>query len=254
MTYNNFLKSKNFRIQEKDEIIMDIDDRTEMGSMCFMETGMKLVQEGYHIELWYSDGQKQPHIHIKKIVGLDSLTKEEGTEYRKLFFRKYIPEEYWNDKIPDYSISETYVEGYHPIAEENKLHFKYKTPKLLRSEFNVGEINQIELDLLEKVRERKQEVIVEGNVKKGDYNLTEYRETFSGKISQHISILSIADKFGLKPIGKKNRVCCFHTDSNPSLSLNDDLGLFNCFGCNESGNILQFLTLLKQLKPEFSIK
>ena len=254
MNHYNFLKSQNFRIQRADEIIMDIDDRTERGSECLMETGIKLVQNGYHIEIWYAEGQKQPHIHIKKVIGLDSLTKKEGTEYRKLFFEKYISEEYWNDKIPDYSISESYVEGYHPIAEENKLHFKYQTPKLLRSEFNVGEVNQIEIELFDKVKEGKQEVIVNGDVKKEKYNLTEFRETLSGKISQHISILSIADKFGLEPMGKKNRVCCFHSDSNPSLSLNDDLGLFNCFGCNESGNIIKFLTLLKQLKPEFSIK
>jgi len=64
----------------------------------------------------------------------------------------------------------------------------------------------------------------------------------------NLKITKIADKYGLKPKGKKLRVCPFHKDKLPSLSLNDDLGLFNCFGCGEKGNIIKFLAMLKKVK------
>jgi len=31
-------------------------------------------------------------------------------------------------------------------------------------------------------------------------------------------------------------------------TLNDNLGLFHCFGCNVSGNIIKFYAMLKKLK------
>ncbi len=35
--------------------------------------------------------------------------------------------------------------------------------------------------------------------------------------------------------------CPFHKDENPSLSVNVETGLFNCFGCGEKGNVIQFV-------------
>jgi len=64
------------------------------------------------------------------------------------------------------------------------------------------------------------------------------------------SIISIADNFGLKPLGHKMRVCPFHQDKDPSLSLSEEKGLFNCFGCSSKGNIYKFYAMLKKLKEE----
>ena len=246
----SYLTAKNLRKQAINEIIIDIDDRMEQGLLCFMQTGINLVNAGFHIEVWYADGMKNPHIHIKDIANLEGLNKEEGTAYRKLFFEKYIPKEYWNEKIPDYSIANTYEEAYHPIAEENKPHYKYGTLKTLRSEFNVGKINQIEFDLWDKTKLPKlPKLNISRSVNNGDF-----AQTLAGKIAQNISIISIADQFGLSPFGKKQRVCCFHSDSNPSLSLNEDLGLFNCFGCHASGNIIKFYAMLEQINPNFKFE
>ena len=257
MNSEQYLKSKNLRKQTTNEIIVDIDDRTEHGFYCYQATGINLVKAGYHIELWYADGMKNPHIHIKKILNLDSLTKEEGTRYRKLFYEKHIPKEFWRaekmddnqGEIPDWSLCNPYEEAYHPIAEENKPHHKYKTLKTLRSEFNKGNINQIELDLWDKAKPPLEPP-----------NFTIYRsknfngnaETLAQKIAQRISIIAMANQFGLKPIGKRLRVCPFHTDTNPSLSLNEQFGLFNCFGCH--ANIILFYAMLKQLKSDFKIE
>lgn len=252
-----YLRSKNFRKQYTDEIIIDIDDRTERGLLCFMQTGLNLVAAGYHIEIWYANGMKNPHIHVKHILNLDSLSKEEGTRYRKLFYEKYIPKEFWRaekiddnqGEIPDWSLCDPYEEGYHPIAQEGRLHHKYNTPKILRSKFNPGNLNQIELDLWEKattpqavkVQYHSQDKLLEGS------------EPLFKKIANKLSILNIADSFGLAPLGDKMRVCPFHSDTNASLSLNADLGVFHCFGCHAKGNIILFYAMLKQLSPNFKM-
>jgi len=63
-----------------------------------------------------------------------------------------------------------------------------------------------------------------------------------------IKIRDIADMFGLKPIGGKNRICPFHEDKDPSLSLSDEKGCFNCFGCGAKGNIITFHSMLKKIE------
>lgn len=42
-------------------------------------------------------------------------------------------------------------------------------------------------------------------------------------------------------------VCPFHSDSDPSLSINDDSGLFQCFGCKKSGDAFTFYGFVKGL-------
>ena len=70
----------------------------------------------------------------------------------------------------------------------------------------------------------------------------------TSEITAKISIIGIADKYGLMPLGKPKRICPFHNDSNPSLSLNDKEGWFKCFGCKAKGNIIDFVYLLKKHK------
>lgn len=40
-------------------------------------------------------------------------------------------------------------------------------------------------------------------------------------------------------------VCCFHQEEDPSLSINNETGLFQCFGCKKSGDAFKFYGLLK---------
>ena len=45
----------------------------------------------------------------------------------------------------------------------------------------------------------------------------------------------------VKKVGKNlMAVCPFHEDHDPSLSIDDKEGLFNCFGCNAAGDIYEF--------------
>lgn len=58
-------------------------------------------------------------------------------------------------------------------------------------------------------------------------------------------------------------LCPFHEDKDPSLSVNVETGLFNCFGCGEKGNAIQFVQkkygvgfkeALRRVKEEEGIK
>jgi len=46
----------------------------------------------------------------------------------------------------------------------------------------------------------------------------------------------LQDKFK----AKDKSICCFHTDNNPSLSIDTKTGYFCCHGCRESGDIFSF--------------
>jgi DNA primase len=60
--------------------------------------------------------------------------------------------------------------------------------------------------------------------------------------------LSIYSKYlQLQKKGKKYfALCPFHSESNPSFSINPETGLFYCFGCGTKGNLHQFLQAMKK--------
>ena len=62
----------------------------------------------------------------------------------------------------------------------------------------------------------------------------------------NLRITELADQYKLKPLGSKLRICPFHKDKAPSLSLSDEKGCFNCFGCGAKGNIITFNAMLKE--------
>lgn len=87
-----------------------------------------------------------------------------------------------------------------------------------------------------------------------DVNEEIYRKS-NYKIPKHffrgdskIKIMDIANQFGIKPFNRKLRLCPFHADTNNSLSLSNEKGVFNCFGCGKKGNIITFYAMLKKIK------
>ena len=63
----------------------------------------------------------------------------------------------------------------------------------------------------------------------------------------NLKIMDIADEFNIKPLRRKLRICPFHDDKDPSLSLSNEKGVFNCFGCGVKGNIITFYAMLKKV-------
>jgi hypothetical protein len=79
----------------------------------------------------------------------------------------------------------------------------------------------------------------------GNHWINPPSKTFLGNSKK--KIMEIADEYGLKPKGKKLRICPFHADKDPSLSLSNEKGVFNCFGCGVKGNIITFYAMLKKV-------
>ncbi len=52
----------------------------------------------------------------------------------------------------------------------------------------------------------------------------------------------LSEYLDLKKVGKQYRCLCpFHHDTKPSFYVSPDKGLFHCFGCGKSGNVIHFL-------------
>lgn len=209
-----------------DEMVFDFDSK-EWGFHGINSTGINLYNSGYRFEIWYAKGQKSPHLHIKEIHGLEDLEPEQLKAYKKFFMRKYAPKEYLQ-------FLDIQLTGSHRIAQEDKPHYKYGTIKKLLGIWNEGEENFAEEDLLEKAKKKEVEVKINTNAL---------------LLKDQIPITAIALKFGLKLKGNMAK-CPFHDDTNPSLSLSNEKGVFHCFGCGVKGDLITFYKKLRELKNE----
>jgi hypothetical protein len=64
------------------------------------------------------------------------------------------------------------------------------------------------------------------------------------------SISEVIRSYGveIRPGGKEQiALCPFHPDKNPSLSVNEDKGLFHCFGCGAGGDVFNFVQLIEKV-------
>lgn len=224
--FEKFKENKNLRFIEDNEIVFDLDDR-ERGFEAVNFCGINLYNAGYKFEIWYAEGQKSPHIHVKNILFLD-LEGENLKNYKKLFLLKYTPREY--KEFVDLSLCSK-----HLIAEENKPHFKYKTIKRFFNVWNENKENFAEQELIE--------IATQGN----EYSPV-VNSGITNKIIQKISIMEIARRYGISVDKKGFAVCVFHEDNNPSLKFYENQGRFYCFGCNAKGNIIDFIYLLRKNK------
>ena len=215
---------------EDDEIVFDADDR-EKGWEAINFIGINLYNASIKFRLEFAGGQKSPHLIVDNIQFLEGLSKEELSNYKELFIRKYTPKEYLN--IIDFQLCKK-----HRIAEENKIHYKYKTIKKLLGSWNEDKENFADEELLNECKKRVSQE------RKRNVKIT---SGITNKIVQRISIKNLAERYGIKVRGNK-AICPFHQDTNPSLSLDDSRGFFYCFGCGACGNIVDFVYLLRKNK------
>ena len=68
-------------------------------------------------------------------------------------------------------------------------------------------------------------------------------KSFVEQLKQRISIVDIVGRsVPLKPKGKNWWGCCpFHNEKTPSFSVNEELGIYKCFGCGEGGDVITFI-------------
>ena len=70
------------------------------------------------------------------------------------------------------------------------------------------------------------------------------------EIKARVDIVTLFSHFGvtLSKKGKSYTACCpWHDDSSPSLSVDREKGLYNCFGCGESGDVVTLVEKMKGL-------
>jgi len=75
-----------------------------------------------------------------------------------------------------------------------------------------------------------------------------FNEMEKDQVKAKIDIVSLFEYFGtnLSKKGKSHTgLCPFHDDKNPSLSVDQEKGLFNCFGCGESGDVFDLVKGVK---------
>ena len=61
------------------------------------------------------------------------------------------------------------------------------------------------------------------------------------KIKTEVSLLELVKRQGyeVKKQGKDYALCCpFHDDKTSSMMISADKNVFNCFGCGESGSVI----------------
>ena len=70
------------------------------------------------------------------------------------------------------------------------------------------------------------------------------------KIKSAITVRQVGEMYGMEP-DRHGMVCCpFHSDSDPSMKLNDTY--YYCFGCGANGDAIDLTAKLFDLNPRTS--
>jgi len=60
-------------------------------------------------------------------------------------------------------------------------------------------------------------------------------------IKERISIETVLNYYGYSLERDNKMLCPFHDEKTPSMSVDTEINLFNCFGCGESGTVIDFV-------------
>ena len=62
-------------------------------------------------------------------------------------------------------------------------------------------------------------------------------------------LVSIASNYlRLEQKGSRTWACCpFHNEKTPSFSISNEDGIYHCFGCKESGDVIKFVQKMENL-------
>src|SRR4030043_1228939 len=76
------------------------------------------------------------------------------------------------------------------------------------------------------------------------------------EVKERSSIVEVISDFvSLKKSGKNHLgLCPFHSEKTPSFTVNEEKGIFHCFGCGVGGNIFNFLMRANHLSFPEAVK
>src|SRR5512143_3100487 len=68
-------------------------------------------------------------------------------------------------------------------------------------------------------------------------------------IRERVSIVEVVSGYvTLKKAGRNHiGLCPFHTEKTPSFTVNDERGLFHCFGCGAGGTVFTFVMRIDRI-------
>jgi len=72
-------------------------------------------------------------------------------------------------------------------------------------------------------------------------------------IKDNLKIIEVAADYGLK-IKKNKTQCQFHEDEDPSLTFYPITNTFHCFGCHKSGDVIEFVRRMENVREKKSYK
>ncbi|MCX5737771.1 MAG: CHC2 zinc finger domain-containing protein, partial [Proteobacteria bacterium] len=74
-------------------------------------------------------------------------------------------------------------------------------------------------------------------------------ETTLVEIRDRANIVEVVGaQVGLKRVGRNHvGLCPFHAEKSPSFTVNDERGIFHCFGCGAGGNVFTFIMKMENL-------
>lgn len=76
-----------------------------------------------------------------------------------------------------------------------------------------------------------------------------YSSDWLAELKRKVDLVSIASNYvHLEQKGRRFWACCpFHSEKTPSFSIDNDEGIYYCFGCKESGDVIKFVEKLENI-------
>lgn len=69
------------------------------------------------------------------------------------------------------------------------------------------------------------------------------------KVKDQVKIADAVEAFGIKLNSRDKGLCPFHREKTPSFSIDRKNNIFTCFGCGETGDVITFVSKIKEVEP-----
>ena len=69
------------------------------------------------------------------------------------------------------------------------------------------------------------------------------------KVKDQVKIADAVEAFGIKLNSRDKGLCPFHHEKTPSFSVDRKNNIFTCFGCRETGDVITFVSKIKEVEP-----
>ena len=69
------------------------------------------------------------------------------------------------------------------------------------------------------------------------------------KVKDQVKIADVVERYGLHLNSSMKALCPFHHEKTPSFSVDPKNGIFTCFGCGETGDVISFVSKMENIEP-----